>query len=70
MFTRDSFGVEHPNGDVTFCEAHNFRVDSAGRLVFTAWLGLVRVAAYDAGQWVRVLRGLTLEGLQKDGGQR
>jgi hypothetical protein len=63
MFTRNSFGIEHPDGAVTFCEAQNFRIDRDGRLVFYNWFGLVRVATYNAGQWVRVLRGLAPEDL-------
>jgi hypothetical protein len=63
LLTPESFAVERPNGSAVFVEATNFWVTREGRLVFTRALGLVRVAAYAAGAWVRVQRGLTAQDL-------
>jgi len=62
----DSFGIERRDGSVTFVYAHNFEIDRDGRLTFH--LAGRGVAAYNAGEWVRVMRGLTPDDVKQGGG--
>ena len=58
----DSFGVERRDGSVVFVNAHDFRIDRDGRLIFYRSRN---VAAYNAGEWTRVMRNLTPDDLQE-----
>ena len=58
----DSFGVERRDGSVVFVNARNFRIDRDGRLIFYRSRN---VAAYNAGEWTRVMRGLAPDDLQE-----
>ena len=66
-FTRsrlgDSFGIERRDGSVAFVNAHDFRIDRDGRLTF--YMSARNVAAYNTGEWTRVMRGLTPDDLQE-----
>ena len=58
-----SFGIMTTDGNTFFVEAHRMTIDRAGRLLFKNWYsGLI--CAVNADEWVRVLRGLTLEDLE------
>ncbi len=53
----DPFAIEQTNDVTTFVEARNFKIARDGRLVFYSW-PWKREAAYQAGVWVRVMRGV------------
>ena len=63
MFKPDSFAIERRDGSTAFVVAHNFKIDFDGRLVFRRWFW--NVAAYNAGEWLRVMRGLTPDDLKE-----
>ena len=60
----ESFAIERRDNSVTFVEAHDFIIDAEGRLVFYRRRG-VCVAAYSAGEWTRVMRGLSFEDIEE-----
>ena len=62
----ESFAIERPDGSITYVEAHNFKVDGAGRLIFYKFI-FQKVAAYQAGEWLRAMRGLSPDDLKQGG---
>jgi len=54
-----SFGITDETGGMFFIEAHNFTLDSDGRLLF--WKGRRVISVIEAGKWQRILEGISLE---------
>ena len=56
-----SHGIHDKQGELYFVSADGFYVDSEGNLLF--WKARRRhiIAAIAAGEWMRVLRGISLE---------
>ncbi len=67
-----SFGITDSEGEMYFVQAGRVGVDGAGRLVFRTGAGVATgmaiCAVVAAGEWKRVLRGITLDDVKPAGG--
>lgn len=62
-FAPASFGIVDSRGEMYFVQADRLTVTKSGRLLF--WRRGVICAAVAEGKWERVLKGISLEDMEK-----
>ena len=67
----ESFGVMDSQGGTYFVQANRVGMDEAGRLIFRAGAGIdgTIVAVVAAGEWKRILKGITLDDVKAARGE-